>query len=95
MIASPTTWLDKAGQLANQRGTDNYRAAADILADMREAIGTEEGDKITRNYAADLARKYPTLKMLSSSLRKRGLLDLSSAQFCLHQIPNWLRKAGR
>ncbi len=75
MIASPTTWLDKAGQLANQRGTDNYRAAADILADMREAIGTEEGDKITRNYAADLARKYPTLKMLSSSLRKRGLLD--------------------
>ena len=62
-------------QLAFARGTDNYKAAADILADLREAIGGKEGDKIARRHAAHLAKKYPTLNQLKSSLRKRGLLD--------------------
>lgn len=75
MIASPKTWLGKADELVSQRGTDNYRAAADILADLREAIGADEGDKITRKHAAHLAKKFPTLNVLKSSLRKRGLLD--------------------
>ena len=75
MVASPAAWLTKAEKLADARGTDNYKAAADILADLREAIGGEEGDKIARRHAAHLAKKYPTLNQLKSSLRKRGLLE--------------------
>ncbi len=75
MVAAPQAWLGKVDELVSERGTDNYRAAADILADLREAIGAGEGDKITRRHAAHLAKKYPTLNVLKSSLRKRGLLD--------------------
>ena len=75
MAASPATWLAKAEQMADARGTDNYKAAADILADLREAVGGEEGDKIARRHAAHLAKKHPTLNHLKSSLRKCGLLD--------------------
>ena len=67
-------WLRKAGQLVDARGTDNYRAAADILADLREASGGDEGEKITRKRAAHLTKTHPTLNVLKSSLRKRGLL---------------------
>jgi hypothetical protein len=75
MVTSPKAWLTKAEKLADARGTDNYKAAADILADLREAIGGKEGDKIARRHAAELAKKYPTLNQLKASLRKRGLLD--------------------
>jgi hypothetical protein len=75
MAASPATWLAKAEKLADARGTDNYKAAADILADLREAVGGEEGNKLARRHAAHLAKKYPTLNQLKSSLRKCGLLD--------------------
>ena len=56
-------------------GTPNYAAAADILADLGEAIGGEEGQKITRKHAAHLVKKHPTLNRLKSSLRKRDLLS--------------------
>ena len=75
MVASPAPWLDKAEKMADARGTDNYKAVADILADLREAIGGEEGEKLARRHAAQLAKKYPTLNQLKASLRKRGLLD--------------------
>jgi len=74
MVASPAKWLRKAEEMAKARGTDNYKAAADILADLREAIGGEEGDKLARHVAAQLAKKYPTLNLLKAALRRRGLL---------------------
>ena len=64
----------RRSKLADARGTENYKAAADILADLREAIGGDEGEKIARKHAAHLAKKHPTLTRLKSSLRKRGLL---------------------
>jgi hypothetical protein len=75
MVTAPKQWLRKADELADARGTSNYEAAADILADLQEAIGGAEGKKITRKHAAHLAQKHPTLNRLKSSLRKRGLLD--------------------
>jgi hypothetical protein len=75
MVADPKSWLKKSEKLADARGTVNYKAAAEILADLREAIGGVEGDKITRKHAAHLVKKYPTLNHLKSSLRKRGLLE--------------------
>lgn len=73
--AAPDAWLKKASKLVEERGTDNYREAASILADLREAIGGAEGEKIARKHAAHLTKKYPTLSILKSSLRKCGLID--------------------
>jgi len=75
MVKEPKTWLRKATKLVDARGTVNYKAAAEILADLREAVGGDEGAKITRKHAAHLAKKHPTLTRLKSSLRKRGLLE--------------------
>ena len=75
MVAAPKQWLREADKLAEARGIDNYKAAADILADLQEAIGGAEGETITRKHAAHLVKKHPTLNHLKSSLRKRGLLD--------------------
>lgn len=70
---APKKWLRTAEKLVEDRGTDNYKAAADILFDLREAIGGEKGDDMARKHAAHLALKHPTLNHLKSSLRKRGL----------------------
>lgn len=75
MRAAPDSWLKKASKLVEDRGTDNYREAASILADLREAVGGEQGNKIASKHAAHLAQKYPTLNVLKSSLRKKQLLD--------------------
>jgi len=75
MTNDPQAWLRKASRLVDERGTANYMAAAETLADLREAIGGKEGEKITRKHAAHLARKYPTLTRLKGSLRKSGLLE--------------------
>ncbi len=68
-------WLREATKLVDARGTANYKAAAEILADLREAVGGDDGEKITRKHAAHLTQKHPTLTHLKSSLRKRGLLE--------------------
>ena len=75
MLKDPDKWLREAERLVDARGTHNYQAAAEVLNDLREAIGGDEGDKITRRHAANLAKKHPTLNHLKSSLRKRGLLE--------------------
>jgi hypothetical protein len=75
MVKEPKKWLREAEKLVDARGTANYKAAAEMLADLREAVGGDEGEKITRKHAAHLAKKHPTLNRLKSSLRKCGLLE--------------------
>jgi hypothetical protein len=75
MLKDPDKWLREAERLVDAGGTHNYKAAAEILHDLREAVGGDEGDKIARRFAANLAKKHPTLNHLKSSLRKRGLLE--------------------
>ena len=75
MKSAPGEWLAKATKLVEVRSTVNYREAASILSDLREAVGGEEGNKIARKHAAHLAKKNPNLHMLKSSLKKRQLLD--------------------
>lgn len=75
MVNHPKTWLRKAEQLVAARGVENYETAAEILNELREALGTEDGGEITRKHAAHLAKKYPTLNRMKSSLMKRGLLE--------------------
>jgi hypothetical protein len=75
MVKNPDKWLRESERLVNSGGTENYEAAAEILHDLREAIGGEEGDRIARGCASRLAKKNPTLNRLKSSLRKQGLLE--------------------
>lgn len=75
MVKSPQKWLREADKLVDARGTQNYKTAAEILADLRDAVGGDDGAQITRRHAAHLAKKHPTLTHLKSSLRKRGLLE--------------------
>jgi hypothetical protein len=75
MRASPDTWLKKASKLVEERRTDSYREAAIILADLRDAVGGEQGNMIARKHAAHLAKENPTRNLLKSSLRDCGLLD--------------------
>lgn len=74
-VKEPKKWLREAEKLVDARGTANYKAATEMLADLREAVGGDEGEKITRKHAAHLVKKHPTLNRLKSSLRKRGLLE--------------------
>jgi len=75
MKTAPEPWLEKASVLVNARGTENYSEAASILADLREAIGGDQGKNIARTHAAHLVKKHPTLTKLKYSLRMRQLLD--------------------
>lgn len=74
MLKNPDKWLRESERIVKVGGTNNYKAAAEILHDLREAIGGDEGDAIARRHAAKLVKKYPTLSHLKSSLRKQGLL---------------------
>jgi hypothetical protein len=74
MLKNPDKWLQESERLVAAGGTVNYKAAAEILHDLREAVGGEEGETLACRHAASLAKKHPTLTHLKSSLRKRGLL---------------------
>lgn len=74
MVKDPDKWLREAQRRVEGRGKDNYNAAAEILHDLREAVGGDDGDAMTRRYAAQLIKKHPTLSYLKGALRKRGLL---------------------
>jgi hypothetical protein len=76
MVADPQPWLEAAASLAEKRGTQNYEQAAEILADLQEAlINSKNGKQLARKHAAHLVRKHPTLSRLKGALRKRGVLD--------------------
>jgi hypothetical protein len=75
MVNDSKKWLCKADQLVAARGTDNYEAAAEILDELREALANQDGEQIARKHAERLAKKYPTLNRMKSSLRKRRLLE--------------------
>lgn len=75
MVEEPKKWLREADRLVAARGTTNYEAAAEILDELREALGDDNGVSMTRQHAALLARKHPTLNRMKSALRRRGLLE--------------------
>ena len=75
MKDSPASWLLQAEKTAAAGGTHNYQAAAEILSDLRDAIGGEAGKQLACKCAVKIAKAHPTLNMLKSSLRKQGLLD--------------------
>jgi len=76
MIRNPQKWLEESESLVEARGTQNYEQAAEILADLQEALGnSRKGKLLARKHAAHLVRKHPTLTRLKGALRKHGILD--------------------
>jgi hypothetical protein len=75
MKSAPGPWLEKASKLVEGRGKENYCEAAQLIAEIREVLGGNEGERIARKHAAHLVQKYPTLQLLRSSLKKQGLLS--------------------
>lgn len=74
MAKSPQKYLDQVDQHVARRGRDSYEQAAQLLDELREAIGGKEGDKLARKHAAALKKQYPTLNILSGALRRKELL---------------------
>lgn len=76
MVVNPQPWLETAEALIEKRGTQNYEQAAEILADVQQALLNSKGGKeLARKHAAHLVRKHPTLSRLKGALRKHGVLD--------------------
>ena len=75
MARSPQKYLDEVNEHVAMRGRVHYDQAAQILSEIREAIGGEKGDKVSRKHAAHLRKKHPTLNMLTGALRRKGLLS--------------------
>jgi hypothetical protein len=75
MARSPQKYLDEVNKHVAMRGREHYDQAAQILSEIREAIGGEKGEKVARKHAAHLRKKHPTLNMLIGALRRKGLLS--------------------
>ena len=75
MVLDPQKWIRETDDLVDARGLDNYEQAAEILADLHEALGHTKHRTLAKKHAAHLAAAHPTLKRLKSFLRKQQLLD--------------------
>ncbi|MBM4089338.1 MAG: hypothetical protein FJ276_07900 [Planctomycetes bacterium] len=75
MAESPQKYLEEVDRAVAMRGRDGYQKAANLLSELQEAIGGPKGEKLVRKHAAHLAKKHPTLRMLTGALRRKGLLS--------------------
>jgi len=75
MAKSPDKYLGEVDRHVAMRGRDHYVEAAQMLSDLREAIGGSEGDRFARKHAVHLRKQHPTLKILIGALRREGLLS--------------------
>ena len=74
MAEDPDSVLQQTEKLVAERSTSSYNEAAKLLADLREVlIDTAQAD-LPAMHAKKLKEKNPTLKRLTSALRKQGLL---------------------
>ncbi len=58
----PSAAFADAEKLIQSRSTENYFKAARLLAELRGAVGGEEGSRIADQAAKKIAKKYPTLR---------------------------------
>ncbi len=74
MAANPQAVIDQVEILVCERSTRSYEAAAEILTELREALGPTEGPPRVQAIAESLRQKHPSSNVLISVLRKHGLL---------------------
>jgi hypothetical protein len=69
----PSAAIADAEKLIQSRSTDNYFKAARLLAELRDAVGGDEGSRIADQAARKIAKKYPTLSYAKRAFKKEGL----------------------
>jgi len=69
----PSTAILDAEKLVQSRSTDNYSRAAKLLAELRDAVGGDEGSRIADQAARKIAKKYPTLSYAKRAFKEEGL----------------------
>jgi len=74
MAADPSATLLETERLVEQRGSDSYHQAAQLLADLREALSESGRSGVAEKQAEKLKAKYPTLTRLTSELRRQGFV---------------------
>jgi hypothetical protein len=74
MAADPQPTLRETEKLVEERSTEAYEQIATLLSELRLALaGTAQADLADRQ-ARELKTKNPTLRMLTSELRRQGFL---------------------
>ena len=63
----------RAEALIDQRGRQNYAAAADLLLRVRDICDAQNDRETWANYITEVRKKYPTLRALQDELTKAGL----------------------
>ena len=70
--------LLKTEELVKERSRESYSQIANLLADLREALGGTDKKNLAENHAFRLRRRNPTLRILVSELRSKGFLKETS-----------------
>ncbi len=71
---NPAIVLTKTEQLVSERSTRAYEQIATMLAELREALANTDQPDLAERQAQKLKKKYPTLNVLTSQLRRQGFL---------------------
>jgi hypothetical protein len=74
MAADPGRTVRETEELVTQRSLEAYRQIATQLADLRAALAGSDQSGLAQQQAQKLKSNNPTLKMLTSALRQKGLL---------------------
>ncbi len=74
MAADPATTLRETEELVARRSTEAYRQIAMLLAELRAALAGSEQSGLAEEQARKLRTKNPTLRLLTSELRREGFL---------------------
>lgn len=75
MANDPDKVIAQVESLVAQRSEVSYSDAADMLLELREALGPTAGPPRVRAVAKRLCQKNPTRRLLTAALRRKGLLD--------------------
>jgi len=74
IAADPQPFLQQAEELVGKRTTAAYREAAELLAEVREALAGKSQSNLAERHAEKLKANHPTLRTLTSALRREGFL---------------------
>ncbi len=74
MAADPARTLRETEKLVARRSTEAYSQIATLLTELREALAGSEQSGLAEQQARKLKDKNPTLRLLTSELRRKGFL---------------------
>ncbi|MCA9175863.1 MAG: hypothetical protein KDB14_15365 [Planctomycetales bacterium] len=69
----PMAAIAKVERLVQTRRRANYAEAAKLLAELREAVGGVEGERLADKVASRIVTEYPTLHSLKRAFQDEGL----------------------